>query len=281
MNPLWELRKVTKLRSTASCVALIGALAFASTAVLADGMPRRASYAAPLSWTGFYAGVNAGYAWGDADVGSNFSCPAGTGCSVQVPANLANINAASRGSFSANGFTGGAQAGYNWQSGTVVYGVELDFNSFNLNGSRSVAVPSTTTTSIFHPGTSIDTDWLFTLRGRLGWTLTPSALLYATGGLAITDASVSNSYFTTNNPANLGAGSSSSSETLTGWVIGGGLEWKLDRKWSFKAEYLFVDFGSISTTAAITGPGFANPNTFSTSTDLTAQIARAGLNYKF
>jgi outer membrane immunogenic protein len=164
-----------------------------------------------FNWTGFYIGGNAGYDWNDVGVNSSFSCPAGLAadCSVTVPANLANITAASSGSISALGFTGGVQAGYNWQVNSVVLGLETDFNAFNLDGSRSVAVPSTTTSSIFNPTTSIDTNWLFTLRGRLGWTVVPTVLLYGTGGLGVTDAKVSNSYTTTNNPANTASGASS------------------------------------------------------------------------
>jgi outer membrane immunogenic protein len=108
-------------------------------------------------------------------------------------------------------------------------GIETDFNAFNLDGSRSVAIPSTTTTSIFNPSTSINTDWLFTLRGRPGWAVVPTVLLYATGGLAVTEARISNTYTTTNNPANTSSGASSSSDTRTGCTIGGGAEWALPR----------------------------------------------------
>jgi outer membrane immunogenic protein len=235
----------------------------------------------PYSWTGFYVGGNAGYAWADPDITSNYSCPAGTGCSVSNAINLANITTASTGRLSATGFTGGAQAGYNWQSGSVVLGVETDFNALDLKGSRSAVVPSATTSSIFNPSTSIDTGWLFTLRGRAGFAVAPAVLLYATGGLAVTKATLANAYFTTNNPANVGAGASSDSKTLTGWTVGGGIEWALNLNWSLKVEYLYADFGSLSSIATITGPGFANANLFSTSTDLRTHIARAGINYKF
>ena len=48
------------------------------------------------------------------------------------PLNLAAVTAAATGSVNMNGFTGGGQAGYNWQAGTWIYGVEADFNAFNL-----------------------------------------------------------------------------------------------------------------------------------------------------
>jgi outer membrane immunogenic protein len=216
-------------------------------------------------------------------VSSSFTCPAGLAadCPVTVPANLANITAAASQSISANGFTGGIQAGYNWQNGGLVLGIESDFDAFKLKGSRSEAVPSATTSSIFNPSTSVDTDWLFTLRGRLGWAVVPTVLLYGTGGLAVTDAKVSNSYTTTNNPNNVSSGASSHSETRAGWTAGGGIEWAFAQNWSVKVEYLFVDFGSISTSANVGDPTFANQNLLSTSVDVKANIVRAGINYRF
>jgi outer membrane immunogenic protein len=270
--------------------ALVGGFAIATLiaipAMAADLPVKQPIYSAPVampfSWTGFYVGGNAGYAWAaDPNIASNFSCPAGIGCSVSVPINLANVTAASTGRLSAEGFTGGVQAGYNWQIGGVVLGAEIDFNAFDLKGSRAAVVPSATTPSIFNLSTSIATDWLFTLRQRVGFAVAPTVLLYATGGLAVTKATLANAFFTTNNPANTAAGASGNSKTLTGWTVGGGIEWAFNRNWSLKGEYLYADFGSIAAATAITSPGFANPNVLATSTTLRAHIARAGINYKF
>jgi len=263
----------------AIAAAILGTASIASAADMAVKAPVYSAPVAVYSWTGFYVGLNAGYAWSDPFITSNFTCPAG-GCSVNVPANLANIIAASTGRISARGFTGGGQAGYNWQSGNFVLGVETDIDAFDVKGSRSAAVQSATTASIFHPATSLSTDWLFTLRGRAGFAVAPTVLLYATGGLAVTEARLSNAYTTTNNPANTGAGASSSSKTMAGWTLGGGIEWALNRNWSVKGEYLYADFGSISNVTFVTEPG-SNANVFATSTPLRTQIVRGGLNYKF
>ena len=70
---------------------------------------------------------------------------------------------------------------------------------------------------------------------------------------------------------------------LDRYVVGGGAEWALDRQWSLKAEYLFLSFGSISTSVSdlnTPGSGFGN-NALATKVDLDAQIARVGLNHKF
>jgi len=66
-----------------------------------------------------------------------------------------------------------------------------------------------------------------------------------------------------------------------GWTAGGGLEWALTRNWSVKAEYLFVKFGSINASGTVIGTAAGYGSAISTSTDLTANIARAGVNYKF
>ena len=58
-------------------------------------------------------------------------------------------------------------------------------------------------------------------------------------------------------------------------------EWALNRNWSVKAEYLFVKFGSINASGTVTGTAIGYGSAISTSTDLTASIARAGVNYKF
>jgi outer membrane immunogenic protein len=256
-----------------------------ATPVLAADMavkaPATAPVVMPFNWTGFYVGGNAGYAWADPFITSNFSCTAVPGCPVNVPLNLLNVAVGATGPLSAKGFTGGVQAGYNWQNGSMLFGVEADINAFSVKGSRSAAIASTTSTSIFNPSTSISTDWLSTLRGRAGFVVAPAVLLYATGGLAVAKATLSNTYTTTNDPADVAAGASSTSKTLVGWTVGGGVEWALSRNWSVKGEYLYADLGSISAATAVTQVASPSPNILATSTHLRTNIARAGINYKF
>ena len=208
--------------------------------------------------------------------------PPGYVCSQNTPStpNVTVVDAAGSGTSHPNGFTGGGQAGYNLQSGGFVYGVEVDFGALNLGASKSgsgewfVAGPANFTT-----GSSISTDWLFTTRARLGMAIS-HVLIYATGGLAVTDLHVHNSY--QDDLALGGRESSSNTDTKAGWTVGGGLEMALDNHWSFKGEYLFVNFNDVSTTGNITNPAnaaFANP--LSVSEDLSVQIARAGINYRF
>jgi outer membrane immunogenic protein len=251
-------------------------------------------YKAPVeavyNWTGWYVGANAGALWGQSDVTSSAPCtatgsPPGYFCTTTSGlANGAAVGAAGTGSLSASGFTGGVQAGYNWQTGNVVLGLETDFNAFHFSGSQTVSAhypvsgPLVGTGNVFTVGTSADADWLFTARGRIGWTVTPNVLGYATGGLAVTQLKAANSF--SDDQGATGGGSNSA--TKTGWVVGGGVEWAFDKNWSAKAEYLYVDFGSVSVNSIITSPisgGYSQA--ISTSADLTANIARVGINYKF
>jgi outer membrane immunogenic protein len=273
------------------------ALAVATPAIGAD-MPMKAPvYKAPVeavyNWTGWYVGANAGALWGESDVTSSAPCTATSGppgyfcTTTNGVANGAAVGAAGTGSLSGSGFTGGVQAGYNWQNGQTVVGLEADFNAFHFRGSQTVSAnypvsgPNVGTGNVFTVGTSADADWLFTARGRIGWLVDPKILAYATGGLAVTQLKVANSFSDNYVPA--ATGGSSNSATKLGWVLGGGLEWAFDKHWSAKAEYLYVNFNSVTVNSIITstrsGGGYAQA--INTSADLTAQIARVGINYKF
>jgi outer membrane immunogenic protein len=256
-------------------------IAAPSVASAAD-MPLKAPPPAPApvySWTGFYIGGNVGGAWGHSNQNSIFSCPGILGsCTYSIPADLAAVTTAASGSVQAHGFTGGGQAGYNRQTGAWVYGIETDLDAFHLTGSLAAAAHFPAAVSSFAVGTSLDTDWLFTARARLGVLVAPAVLLYATGGVAVTELKLANTFADNFAPQTLGA--SSNNVTKAGWTVGGGAEWMFVPQWSIKAEYLYVDFGSVSTTLATNIAFGVFANSMSTSADLKAQIARVGLNYK-
>jgi len=242
-----------------------------------DSLPPKNSR--PFNWSGFYIGVNAGgasatsginssVACRDNDGDGNFACPFTTPEEVPGSTTAAPLAAAGTGKLSDGGFTGGGQVGYNLQTGGFVFGLELDAESFRLGASRSVA----TAGPIFI--TSFDTNWLFTARTRIGLPVTPSLLLYATTGFALTDLSVGNSV--------AGIGAASSRGLVTGRTIGAGAEWALNRDWTLRGEYLYVDFGNVTTNAPTAQPNpVADFNSVRSTADLTAQIVRLGLNYRF
>ncbi|MBX9774862.1 MAG: outer membrane beta-barrel protein [Xanthobacteraceae bacterium] len=243
---------------------------------MGQGLP-----ASPYNWTGFYLGANAGANWARSHATTSASSTAapGFGASYFFAGDVAIINGIGSGSMAGSGFAGGAQAGYNWQVNSTVVGLEADFGAFHGKASR------TATGSVIGSGdtptitSSVDADWLFTARGRLGWAF-GNLLPYVTGGVAVTHLSATNSYSGVGGFFGVPAGTWSASKTKVGWVIGGGLEWALARNWSARVEYLHVDFSSINASGVVSS-SFGYGSAISTSTDLSADVVRAGLSYRF
>ena len=185
------------------------------------------------------------------------------------------------------GWLAGGQIGHNWRSQRWIYGLEADFQWTGQDGDISGCGGLRCATL------SYDLDWFGTVRGRLGYLLEPRALVYVTGGLAYghvsTDLSISASPVA--GSFNITGPAGSDSATKAGWVIGGGLEWALDRKWTLRAEYLYMDLGTIaraesSTTtsvASVQGPQCLTDVEVkhTAQTDFTDQIFRIGLSYRF
>ena len=226
----------------------------AVAAALAADLPPAPAYKAPpvprsYSWTGCYAGIAGGGAWGT----SNHTAESGpfTGQTIT-------------GDFNISGGLVGGTIGCNYQAGNWVFGVEDDLSWVDKKGSGHDLAPFN-----LNAVSTTREKWLDTARGRLGFTW-DRTLIYATGGLAVDGASV--------NICGL-AGCVSDSRTVTGWTAGAGLEYAFWNDWSFKVEYLYADFGS---------PRFINtPVRLGAGTILTRDvhlndnIVRAGLNYRF
>jgi outer membrane immunogenic protein len=219
----------------AGCSAF-AALVAAQCAVAAD-LSVAPLYKAPpaqitqaYNWTGFYVGANGGGGWGHSFWDAN-----STGMNL-------------------SGAQAGGTAGYNWQAGSAVFGIEGDLDWSNLKGSATSALcPGGCTTS--------DT-WLSTVRGRAGYAF-GGVLPYVTGGLAVGDIRAAVPGF---------AGGSS---TNAGWTLGGGLEVALPGNWSAKAEYLHVDLGRFN--CGLNCGGVSSADNVSMHDD----VVRAGLNYHF
>jgi len=97
---------------------------------------------------------------------------------------------------------------------------------------------------------------------------------YATGGLAVANVDRTSVVTLNGNTSNV-----SDSTTHAGWTLGAGLEWMFRPGWSAKVEYLYVDLGSMRVAVPTTNATFSQ--TMSVSSDVTAQIGRVGLNYRF
>ncbi len=210
-----------------SMAAFVGLVVQASAADLGRA-PRVAPapvYAPVYSWSGFYLGVNGGGGWGDSTwtgVSSNFD--------------------------TSGGLFGG-QAGYNWQFGQTVLGLEGDIQWSGIKGSGACAF-----------GCETKNNWFGTVRGRLGYAY-DRILPNVTGGIAYGNIEY-----------NTSIGFTSASTTNAGWTIGAGVEFALVQNWTAKIEYLYMDLGNFNT--AVSAP-------VATNVDFTANIVRAGVNFRF
>jgi outer membrane immunogenic protein len=265
-------------RLSLALISAVSAVAFTQNASAAD-LPIPA-YSPPLpiayNWTGFYVGLNAGGHWGKDDVTTAASVP---NFDAAIAGAAAGFDAGAAGTNKPSGFFGGLQVGYNWQFYNFVVGLEGDVNGLTGSKSRSVfyAGPLPAAGDTF--ATSVESNFLATVRGRLGLTF-DRALVYATGGLAV-------GIVKTTDAATVFGGtlleSVSDTTTRAGWTVGGGLEYAFTPNWSAKLEYLYVDLGSFDT-AILCAPG---PAPCLTATDITVHhkwtdnIARVGINYKF
>lgn len=117
--------------------------------------------AAAYNWTGYYIGANAGYAWGRSDVKAT-AAPAFNAFVEDY------LNANGTFGLKPKGFVGGAQGGFNYQTGMWVYGLEADVQNFNATASRDTGIIPAPfgQTGLFQD--KLDTSWLVTIRPRLG-----------------------------------------------------------------------------------------------------------------
>ncbi|OAF06993.1 hypothetical protein AYJ54_18200 [Bradyrhizobium centrolobii] len=223
---------------------------------------------AAFSWTGWYVGVNAGWAWND-------STDTITAANAAAQGFVTFSDIATSLPLSSNGFIGGGQAGYNWQVTPMwVLGFESDIQWADIK--KTVSLPGPNDPSRIMTG-SEKLDWFGTVRGRVGVAPWDRSLLYVTGGLAYGQVNLSTALTRTSGCGGNNCQAGSATETRFGWTVGAGLEWAFVKDWSFKAEYLHYDLGSIS--HVMTDPFF--PAIFNASADLKGNIARVGLNYRF
>jgi outer membrane immunogenic protein len=241
----------------ASVAASAGAAGAADLAV--KGPIYKAPPAVISDWSGFYVGVNGGYGWGDTkfDDKTNLTGPLyfEEYCCLYVPRHdslITNLDGKPKG-----GLVGG-HAGYNWQYGLVVAGLEVDFDGADLKDSGVLGTKGITTFE-----RSIKFDELATARARLGYVVLPNLLAYGTAG-----AGWGHSELTVSTSIPGTTVSNSSNVNNFGWVAGAGLEYKLWEHVLVRAEYLHYDFGKVTY-----GDGL-NANS-------TIDVVRGGLSYKF
>jgi outer membrane immunogenic protein len=206
--------------------------------------------AAVYDWTGFYIGVNAGVGIGRDRFQHDW------------------LNTGSPYSFyvSPQGGFGGGQAGYNWQTGSVlgpiVFGVEADIQGAGLSDDR-------TNFNVVGINTSYSQklDWFGTVRGRIGIANGP-VLSYVTAGYAVGNVK-------TNAAQTVGVVNSTfaTDRTQSGWVVGSGVEAALGGNWTGKIEYLYLNLGNKTDASTLLATAPIN-------TEIRENIFRVGLNYR-
>jgi outer membrane immunogenic protein len=258
---------------------LLSTVAFASlaTGALAADLPARRTVApAPFvavpvfTWTGFYVGVSAGYAFSETDITT-----VGT-----LPGNIANVAALARPpslSVEQEGFIGGAQVGYNVQFGAFVAGIEADISYTDLSSDVTYASPATFGPALAGTQSSFtqDLEYLGTVRARLGVAF-DRLLVYATGGFAFGGVEIDANFL---NSAGATQFVGDRSSTQTGYTVGGGVEYAFTNNLTFKAEYLYYDLGD-KDVVVNSVPGVGN-GSYISKIETDGHIVRAGLNFKF
>ena len=230
------------------------------------------------TWAGFYVGGTIGYGWGKSNTDTAFSDPVSAG----------QLFATSE-SRKLEGAIGGAQGGYNWVAGNILAGVEADLNYAGQRARMRAGCPGEvcnpalvgivgdpSVLAISEQGQKLE--WFATLRGRLGATVTPDALAYVTGGLAVGEVMTAGTVFGFDGDGNPVNTIVSSHNTKAGWTVGGGIEGRLAGNWTAKLEYLYLDLGSVST---VPTPAANSTVAVAFNSRVTDNIVRAGINYKF
>jgi outer membrane immunogenic protein len=174
----------------------------------------------PFKWNGFYAGLNAGYGWGQ----SNAAFTSGASGA---------LNLAAKGTFA------GGQVGFNWQNGNMLFGVEgsLDASRLTQDGT------GTSSPNLSH--IDINVDQLAAIRARLGWVAQNDLLVYATAGAAFAHVNRNQIY----DPTFPGGGFDSLTTVPianwhTGWTVGVGVEKAIGHNWTAGLEYDYSQFGA-------------------------------------
>jgi outer membrane immunogenic protein len=300
-----------KLLLSAASLALLTSAAVAADLPSRKAEPLMPPPPPPPMWTGFYAGLNAGGTWANSNsinLGTaNLYQPAGSADYAAAAIQTGTVQS-SQGA----AFIGGGQLGYNWQTTLgglgFVFGAEADMqgtagsgaggsqSSFNPQAGVSGGatpeelVPLSLTSNMQG---SAQLNWLGTVRGRIGYLIMPSLLLYGTGGLAYGGytSSAQTTLFWKQQGGNddfVQFGGATQNNTTAGWTAGGGAEWMFMPNVSAKVEYLYYDLGT-------TNGSFINPfyginatsgrngiqSLTSYSKHISGNIVRAGVNYHF
>jgi outer membrane protease/opacity protein-like surface antigen len=225
----------------------------------------------PPVWTGWSAGLTSGPEWLRAHWLTT---------SLENPAVQPNSSSAAA-TLSDSGARVGGFAGYSWQAGSAVLGIEADLGKSNTSATHT-GIPGVGSAAIqpfFSDSVMATTGWDGSLRGRLGAVINPSLMLYATGGLALQQfetrvscpgASGTISWCLADRDEKMG-------KVKAGYTLGAGYESLFAGNWFTRGEYRYSNFGSSDQVF------FANAplDTVSTKFDTSSHRLSFGLGYRF
>ena len=239
----------------------------------------KAPVVAPVSdWTGFYVGGSLGGRWNSTDwTTDNIDDP-------PVPGHLDN----NPHKFDPASFRAGGYLGYNWQLNSAwVVGLEGDLAWANNNASI-VGIPATAFVGPAADSAGIKDTWDGGIRGRVGYLVAPTLMLFATGGVSWLH---SEAFAHCGNPSSWCAGvneatarTDTASKNLVGWTLGGGLETMLTRNWLVRGEYRYSQYDSFSVSLLNGGSSNGSGNTDhvgATIGDHHTHTALLGIAYKW
>jgi outer membrane immunogenic protein len=231
-------------------------------------------------YSGWYIGGNLGVTSGNSKFA--VSVAPGSGSSTIPAQDVTLINASSLNDSNKTGFTGGVEGGYNWQSGSWLFGIEAEWVALNVNERVTANFQSAITQPITPPPPPVvysfsqraKTSWMWTVRPRIGYVSGPW-LFYGTAGAAGADLK-SQLEFTDNRvPPN--AVSAHNTSSKTGYAAGLGAAYAFSPTMSLKGEWLYAGFGTVRSTATSSN-GFVAVTSKAT---IDTNIFRAGLDWRF
>jgi outer membrane immunogenic protein len=205
-----------KILFSAPAVALLSLPAFAADLPSRKEAPAVLAQTPVYDWTGFYAGVQLGGLFGS---GNYF-----------VPQNGYSRNVTN------NGVFGGGFVGYNYQINSLVLGLQGEFNGSGASGSNFDATNG--------GAVKAQQDWFGSIDGRIGYAF-EQCLFYAIGGVGFSN--VEHDYLNRRNV------DFHFSNNRTGYDVGAGVEYAINRNWTARLEYRYYNFGNASYAAEL-GP---------------------------
>ena len=250
-------------------VGIVLATILAGPALAADlGYPTKAPprYAPAFSWTGTYVGANVGGTW------STFHMdPFSTN-------NLSGVVGVAPGTdLSDSSLIGGFQAGYNWQVGQWVLGLEQDYPFTGLKKTLAFAAPAAS----FLAGDTLTskTDYLAATRAKLGWAW-DRVMVYAAGGLETGELDSSSIFVARGAGGSTALAFTDADKLHVGFNIGAGVEYAVTNNVFLGVEYRYIDLGKETYNLGAFTPAGGAAQTVTNAVDLTASQVTARLNFK-